>query len=146
MPCSLSTEVLVTNRGLVESPRWHGGRFWFADWTAGEILSMAEDGSCQVVARAPAPPLSFDFARDGSLQVVSSAAGQLLKQTSDGQLVAFPRWPRARCGPSSVRSTSWVSSFRRRRHPTPERCALPLRSPIPSGLPVLPIGSPMPGI
>lgn len=34
-------KTLVTQRGLVESPRWHAGRLWFADWTAEEILAYA---------------------------------------------------------------------------------------------------------
>jgi sugar lactone lactonase YvrE len=80
---------VVTGRGLVESPRWHDNRFWFADWTAGEILSIDEHGGCQVMARAAAPPLSFDFAPDGALLVVSSAAGQLLKRSGDGKLRVF---------------------------------------------------------
>lgn len=82
-------EVVATGRGLVESPRWHDGRFWFADWTAGEILSLGESKAWEVMAKAPAPPLSFDFAQDGSLLVVSSAAGQLLKQASNGRLGVF---------------------------------------------------------
>ena len=27
--------VLVTGLGLVEAPRWHDGRLYFSDWTAG---------------------------------------------------------------------------------------------------------------
>jgi sugar lactone lactonase YvrE len=80
---------VVTGRGLVESPRWHDNRFWFADWTAGEILSIDEHSVCHVMARAAAPPLSFDFAPDGALLVVSSAAGQLLKRSGDGKLRVF---------------------------------------------------------
>jgi sugar lactone lactonase YvrE len=84
-----AARLVVGGRGLVESPRWHAGRFWFADWTAGEILSFAEDGACEVHARAPAPPLSFDFAADGSLLIVSSATGQLLKQGETGESAVF---------------------------------------------------------
>jgi len=72
--------VVADGRGLVESPRWHEGQFWFADWTAGEILSINDRGVCEVRARAPAPPLCFDFSADGELLIVSSAAGVLLKQ------------------------------------------------------------------
>jgi hypothetical protein len=28
-------KLLLAGRGLVESPRWHDGALWFADWTAG---------------------------------------------------------------------------------------------------------------
>jgi sugar lactone lactonase YvrE len=79
MPDLRQLEILVAGRGLVESPRWHDGRFWFADWTAGEILSIEPDGTCKVQARAPAPPLCFDFAATGEMLIVSSAAGKLLK-------------------------------------------------------------------
>jgi sugar lactone lactonase YvrE len=81
--------VLLTGRGLVESPRWHRGRLWFADWTAGEILRLGDDGAAEVVARAAAPPLSFDFAHDGAMLVVASAEGRLLKQAPDGSLKPF---------------------------------------------------------
>ena len=80
--------LILDGRGLVESPRWHDGRLWFADWTAGEILRLAEGGAAEVMARAPAPPLSFDFDAEGRLLVVSSAAGELLRQGEDGRLDA----------------------------------------------------------
>ena len=81
--------LLLDGRGLVESPRWHDGALWFADWTAGEILRLGESGVAEVMARAPAPPLSFDFDREGRLLVVASAAGELLRQEADGRLVRF---------------------------------------------------------
>jgi len=31
---------LLTGRGLLESPRWHGDRLYFSDWSAGEVLSV----------------------------------------------------------------------------------------------------------
>jgi sugar lactone lactonase YvrE len=83
--------LLLAGRGLLESPRWHDGRLWFADWTAGEILRLGDDGAAEVMARAPAPPLSFDFDAAGRLLVVSSAAGELLRQEADGRLASFAR-------------------------------------------------------
>src|SRR5260370_15028853 len=73
--------LLVGGRGLVESPRWHDGRLWIADWTAGEILSFASGGDAEVKAHAPAPPLSFDFLPGGALIVVSAREGRLLRQS-----------------------------------------------------------------
>jgi len=81
--------VLVTGRGLVESPRWHDGHLWFADWTAAEILRLGDDGAAEVVAKAAAPPLSFDFAADGRMLIVASAAGQLLRREADGTIAPF---------------------------------------------------------
>ena len=31
---------LLTGRGLVESPRWHGDRLYFSDWSAGEVIAF----------------------------------------------------------------------------------------------------------
>jgi sugar lactone lactonase YvrE len=80
---------LLAGRGLVESPRWHDGRLWFADWTAGEILRLCDDGRTEVMARAAAPPLSFDFAADGRMLVVASGESRLLRQEADGRLAPF---------------------------------------------------------
>jgi sugar lactone lactonase YvrE len=80
---------LVTDRGLVESPRWHAGRLWFADWTAGEILTLDDSGAAQVMARAAAPPLSFDFDAQGRMLIVASQAGQLLRREADGTIAPF---------------------------------------------------------
>ena len=80
---------LVTGRGLVESPRWHDGRFWFADWTAGEILRLGDDGAVEVMARAAAPPLSFDFAADGRMLIVAQQASHLLRREPNGEIRPF---------------------------------------------------------
>src|ERR1700744_6003297 len=42
---------LVTGRGLVESPRWHGDRLNFSDWTAGGVLAGDPGGPGEGVAR-----------------------------------------------------------------------------------------------
>ena len=83
------TTTLVSGRGLVESPRWHGGRLWFADWTAGEILALGDEGTLEVAAKADAPPLSFDFDADGRMLIVASAAGWLLRREADGAIARF---------------------------------------------------------
>lgn len=80
---------LVAGRGLVESPRWHGGKLWFADWSAGEVLALDENGATQVMARAPAPPLSFDFDAQGRMLLVASQAGWLLRREADGTIAPF---------------------------------------------------------
>ena len=88
---------LATGRGLVESPRWHDGALWFADWTAGEIVRLAERGPLEVMARAAAPPLSFDFAADGRMLIVASGQRQLLRREPDGHIQPF-----AELGPEGV--------------------------------------------
>ena len=34
---------LTAGLGIPESPRWHGGRLWFANWVAQEIVAVDLD-------------------------------------------------------------------------------------------------------
>jgi sugar lactone lactonase YvrE len=79
----------VSGFGLVESPRWHDGQLWFADWTAGEIRMLGRDGQTEVVVRHESLPLCFDFLPDGGMLVVSSATRTLLRVESDGALATY---------------------------------------------------------
>lgn len=80
---------LLTGRGLVESPRWHGERLYFSDWTAGEVVAVDRDGRTEVVARVPSLPLCTAWLPDGRLLIVSSAEGRLLRREPDGSLVEY---------------------------------------------------------
>src|SRR5579872_1096191 len=81
--------VLATGLGLVESPRWHGDRLYFSDWSAGQVLGVDLDGRSEVVATVKSLPLCTAFLPDGQLVIVSSADGQLLRREPDGSLVAY---------------------------------------------------------
>jgi sugar lactone lactonase YvrE len=78
---------LLAGRGLVESPRWHDGRLYFSDWSAGEVVAVGPDGSCEVVARVKSLPLCSAWLPDGRLVIVSSADGRVLCREPDGTLV-----------------------------------------------------------
>jgi sugar lactone lactonase YvrE len=78
---------LLTGRGLVESPRWHGDRLYFSDWTAGEVIAVDLVGRSEVVARVKSLPLCTGWLPDGTLVVVSSPDGRLLRREPDGSLV-----------------------------------------------------------
>jgi sugar lactone lactonase YvrE len=80
---------LLGDRGLVESPRWIGGRIWFSDWTAGEILAVNADGSHDVVVRHQSLPLCFDVLPDGRPVLVSNQARALLAVEGDGTLTTY---------------------------------------------------------
>jgi len=97
------TEPRIVKDGLVmgESPRWHDGRLWVADWGAREILAIAPDGASEVVvADAPALPFCLDWLPDGRLLVVDGRGGRLLRREADGSFtthadltaVAAPPW------------------------------------------------------
>lgn len=85
--------ILLDGRGLVESPRWHGDRLYFSDWSAGEVVALA--GGAEVVARVKSLPLCTAWLPDGRLVVVSSADGLLLRREPDGTLVAHADLGRA---------------------------------------------------
>jgi sugar lactone lactonase YvrE len=82
-------EVLRSGLGLVESPRWHDGRLWFSDWTAGEIIAIDDAGVSEVIVRHESLPLCFDFLPDGRLVLVSNRQLALLTQETDGSLATY---------------------------------------------------------
>lgn len=36
--------VLLDGLGFPESTRWHGGRVWFCNWGAGEVVAVTYEG------------------------------------------------------------------------------------------------------
>jgi sugar lactone lactonase YvrE len=78
---------LLTGHGLVESPRWHGERLYFSDWSAGEVIAVDLAGHSEVIARVKSLPLCSAFLPDGRLVIVSSPDGRLLLREPDGTLV-----------------------------------------------------------
>jgi sugar lactone lactonase YvrE len=80
---------LLAGIAFGESPRWHDGRLWFADWGAQEIIAVGLAGTREVIARVDFPsfPLSFDWLADGRLVIVSARDGLLVRQEPDGSLL-----------------------------------------------------------
>ena len=86
--------VLLDGLALVESPRWHEGRLWFAHWGTGEIVAVDLDGKSEVVGHGPptvnaAAPghglgWSIDWLLDGRLLVTGK---ELLRGEPDGSMV-----------------------------------------------------------
>ena len=46
-------KTLMSGLGYGESPRWHDGRLWFADWGAQEIIAVDLDGAHEVDRTRP---------------------------------------------------------------------------------------------
>jgi sugar lactone lactonase YvrE len=84
---STTTELHVLLAGLTvgESPRWHNGRLWFANWGAQEIVAVDLEGKSEVIAHSPAVAgYSIDWLPDGRLLVTGH---DLLRREADGSLV-----------------------------------------------------------
>lgn len=79
-------EVLLSGQAQGESPRWHDGRLWFANWGTGEIVTVDLDGVRSVVATVDPStvPYSIDWLPDGRLLVISGPTGELLVQSASG--------------------------------------------------------------
>ena len=82
-------QTLLTGLAFGESPRWHDGRLWVADWGAQEILALDLGGKHEVIVKVSFPsfPMCFDWLPDGQLLLVSSRDGLLLRLESGGSLV-----------------------------------------------------------
>jgi sugar lactone lactonase YvrE len=81
--------VVMTGVALGESPRWHDGRLWFADWGAREVIALATNGASEVMVHAPSMPFCIDWLPDGRLLLVSGRDGLLLAQEPDGSLATY---------------------------------------------------------
>ena len=69
-------DVLMTGLVIGESPRWHDGRLWFANWGTGEIVAVDLDGNAEVVAKGPhGLGWSIDWLPDGRLVIGSAQEG-----------------------------------------------------------------------
>jgi sugar lactone lactonase YvrE len=80
--------VLLTGLGIGESPRWHDGTLWLANWGTGEVLSVDAAGAAHVAAHIPTSiPYSIDWLPDGRMLAVSGQQARLLRREPDGRLV-----------------------------------------------------------
>jgi sugar lactone lactonase YvrE len=70
--------------GLGESPRWHEGRLWFADWVAQEVLALDPDGASEAIVNVRSLPFSIDWLADGRMVITSGR--KLLRLGADGTL------------------------------------------------------------
>jgi sugar lactone lactonase YvrE len=83
-------QILMTGIAFGESPRWHDGRLWFADWGGRELIAVDPDGDSEVMLSLDFPsfqPICIDWLPDGRLLIVSAHAGLLLRRERDGSLV-----------------------------------------------------------
>ena len=80
-------QTLMTGIAFGESPRWHEGWLWFADWGAQEVVAVDLEGKSEVIVRVPSFPFCIDWLPDGRLLIVSGGDGLLLRREPNGSLV-----------------------------------------------------------
>jgi sugar lactone lactonase YvrE len=78
-------KTLMTGIALGESPRWHDGRLWFADWVAQEVIALDLGGDSEVITNVRSLPFSIDWLPDGRMLITSGR--KLLRMEPDGSLV-----------------------------------------------------------
>jgi len=81
-------QTLMNGIAMGESPRWHDGRLWFADWGTQQIVAVDTLGKSEVIIQTQLElPLSIDWLPDGRLLIVAGAASLLLRRETDGTIV-----------------------------------------------------------
>ena len=84
-PSSHEPRVLMSGIALGESPRWHEGRLWFADWVAQEVIALDLEGNSEVITNVRSLPFSIDWLPDGPMLITSGR--KLLRMEPNGSLV-----------------------------------------------------------
>jgi sugar lactone lactonase YvrE len=80
--------VALQGLAIGESPRWHEGRLWLANWGAQEIVAVDAEGRSESMVKVPTTlPFCFDWLPDGRMLIVSGPEGLLLRREMDGTLV-----------------------------------------------------------
>ena len=81
----IEAKPLLSGLVIGESPRWHDGRLWFANWGAEEIVAVDLECNAEVVAGGPGGlGWSIDWLPDGRLLVTGEG---LMRVEPDGSMV-----------------------------------------------------------
>jgi sugar lactone lactonase YvrE len=88
MQITSQLNILAAGFAMGESPRWHDGRLWFADWGAQEIIAVDIKGNPEVMVQVPFfLPFCIDWQPDDRLLIVSGREGRVVRQDADGSLI-----------------------------------------------------------
>ena len=77
-------ETVLTGLAFPEGPRWRGGKLWFSDMHAHEVVAMTPDGQRETVFVHTGPVSGLGWLPNGDMLVVSMVDQQLLRVDADG--------------------------------------------------------------
>ncbi len=102
-------EVLLSGLGIPESPRWHQGRLWFANWIERQVVALGLDGRAEVMpVRADrAMGYSIDWLPDGRLLLTGD---QVRCQEPDGSVRTLADQAANEMGAATSTSTARTST------------------------------------
>jgi sugar lactone lactonase YvrE len=78
---------VVEGLSFLESPRWHRGCFYAADFYNHRVVAITPDGALATVARVEHQPSGIGWLPDGSMLVVSMKDHRVLRLEGNGTLV-----------------------------------------------------------
>jgi len=84
---SRSLKTLLGGLAFAEGPRWRGGRLWFSDMHAREVVAMTPDGERETIYAAAGQVSGLGWLPDGRMLVVSMEDRRLLRMEPDGSVV-----------------------------------------------------------
>ncbi len=76
-------KVVLSGVGFLEAPRWRDGELWFSDFFSRRVSSIDENGKLTERAYVAGQPSGLGFGPDGSVLVVSTHDGHIVRL--DGQ-------------------------------------------------------------
>jgi sugar lactone lactonase YvrE len=83
-------QVLLDGLGIPESPRWHDGKLWFANWIDQEIVSVAPDGTAEFtptpVSKERLMGWSIEWLPDGRLLTTGD---KIRRMETDGSVTVL---------------------------------------------------------
>ena len=75
--------------GFFESPRWHDGRWWVADFARRAVYAVTESGDEEEILAVPRQPGGIGWRADGTMLVVSRRDHRLLERSPDGTVTTL---------------------------------------------------------
>ncbi len=75
----MNPEILADGLCFPEGPRWRNGKLWCSDMHAGEVVTVASDGTVESVLPVPNAPSGLGWLPSGDLIVVSMTDQRLLR-------------------------------------------------------------------